>query len=790
METTKNASSLFALFAGDRSLIRRAALVLLLLPMAAAIASRAGAQTNPAVTVDFSAHVPNVRSVSGMASFPTPNNAPLSMIAPLQPKMWLIYAGVEGFAAVRKQIAPLPLRTIMVLGRADIAPPYDNWKGWERLVQRAAEATKGQKVIYLPWHAPNVQSSWKGTRDQYFELYLRTYKVIRHTLGADVPIAGPSISYYDKAFIKEFLDFCLAKGCEVNNLDWNELDDSVARIPAVALNLADARASFLSNPAYAQLKIREIILDGLAGRFMRHQPGGILASFYYAEKGGADGAVRGCWPDSAGKPECGYDALDGLIDRNSSQPRAGWWLEKTYADGVSTRVLSATTDPDIVAIASSASDAAGTAQVLLGHGLERGAARTAETVNVRLQGLDKLTFLANAATARLRLERIPDTDEVPLRQMIPAGEFDVPIQAGSARAILANVLPGDAYRIVISSTPPGSALLAAPQVTTASAPVGVPSRPAAIPLPPELRNGLVLYFNFDLQEAGGIVTDQSGAGNHGKVSGARWTAEGRRGGAYQFAPDGNFIVVPRTPSLSVKQVTLAAWIKTTRGDGEWRRIIENQYDHGFALSMGGIFQNRQFIGKVDWEVNCCKDGKAVLSDSAVNDGQWHHVVATYDGAMQKLYIDARLQQQIGLWNGLVGDNPWGVSIGGTLSQPGQTGITFDGTIDEAMMYSRALTDDEVRRLYEWASGTTASGTAIAPAAPGAELAAITVKSTPDGADITVDGKFLGNTPATLRLPAGEHTIKVSSEGFRNWERSLTVTPGGVSTLNATLQRIQ
>jgi hypothetical protein len=52
----------------------------------------------------------------------------------------------------------------------------------------------------------------------------------------------------------------------------------------------------------------------------------------------------------------------------------------------------------------------------------------------------------------------------------------------------------------------------------------------------------------------------------------------------------------------------------------------------------------------------------------------------------------------------------------------------------------------------------------------------------------VDGKFSGNAPAVLRLPPGDHSIRVSSAGFRNWERMITVTAGGSTTLNSVLER--
>ena len=42
---------------------------------------------------------------------------------------------------------------------------------------------------------------------------------------------------------------------------------------------------------------------------------------------------------------------------------------------------------------------------------------------------------------------------------------------------------------------------------------------------------------------------------------------------------------------------------------------------------------------------------------------------------------------------------------------------------------------------------------------------VNVKSTPDGADITLDGKFAGSTPSTFQIKPGDHTIRVELSGF-------------------------
>jgi hypothetical protein len=67
-------------------------------------------------------------------------------------------------------------------------------------------------------------------------------------------------------------------------------------------------------------------------------------------------------------------------------------------------------------------------------------------------------------------------------------------------------------------------------------------------------------------------------------------------------------------------------------------------------------------------------------------------------------------------------------------------------------------------------------------------ATVTIKSTPDGADILLDGKFAGNTPSTIRIKAGDHTVRIELKGFSAWEKSLTVIADAQLTLNANLSQ--
>lgn len=77
---------------------------------------------------------------------------------------------------------------------------------------------------------------------------------------------------------------------------------------------------------------------------------------------------------------------------------------------------------------------------------------------------------------------------------------------------------------------------------------------------------------------------------------------------------------------------------------------------------------------------------------------------------------------------------------------------------------------------------------VAAAPPSTEPGTVTVSSTPAGADVMVDGAFVGNAPANLKLPPGRHSVAVTSSGFRPWSRDLTVLAASETNLNAVLEK--
>lgn len=70
----------------------------------------------------------------------------------------------------------------------------------------------------------------------------------------------------------------------------------------------------------------------------------------------------------------------------------------------------------------------------------------------------------------------------------------------------------------------------------------------------------------------------------------------------------------------------------------------------------------------------------------------------------------------------------------------------------------------------------------------AKIGTVKITSEPNGADVTVDGAFMGNTPAQLKLSAGKHRVQITSDGFSEWSREIEVSAGSDLSLTAVLKK--
>jgi S1-C subfamily serine protease len=118
-------------------------------------------------------------------------------------------------------------------------------------------------------------------------------------------------------------------------------------------------------------------------------------------------------------------------------------------------------------------------------------------------------------------------------------------------------------------------------------------------------------------------------------------------------------------------------------------------------------------------------------------------------------------------------NLYGEVIGvNTLQARDRQGIAFALSSGDLLSVLRNLYPE----LVPEHSGTIAEGEGT-----------ILIASEPKGADIYVDGKFVGTTPSTFKLSAGQHHIELKLPGRLVWARDIEILKGSKANLSAVLE---
>ncbi len=255
-----------------------------------------------------------------------------------------------------------------------------------------------------------------------------------------------------------------------------------------------------------------------------------------------------------------------------------------------------------------------------------------------------------------------------------------------------------------------------PGGATASGPASPADKPARRPrrLTYGIRKGLVMYLPLD--SGGKKVQDASGAGNHGTVCGAKFTSAGRVGSAYRLDGKNDHITVPNSKSIEItSRITVALWVNLNSfkpgGYGNEAGYIVNKGDDlwwnpAFYLGYSkGSHAALFHIGSVRARV---RGGKNAVSTTKLQPGKWYHLAGTYDGSCVKLYVNGELESAQPYSGPMRADRaPVHLGGGKLFGTDWGNHFTVDGTIDEVMIWERALGAAEARSLF----------TGIAPGVP-------------------------------------------------------------------------
>src|SRR6266852_2934537 len=199
---------------------------------------------------------------------------------------------------------------------------------------------------------------------------------------------------------------------------------------------------------------------------------------------------------------------------------------------------------------------------------------------------------------------------------------------------------------------------------------------------------------------------------------------------------------------------------------------------GSAGGSGGTFAAESHGGARPQTAEIIKTFGQRCPNAVINNKQDkadYVVVLDHEGGKGLL----RHKNKVAVFNAVSGDSIVShstLSLGGSV-QDACDAITKDWTEHGAAIRA-AVADAAKAKLVPVSTAATV---------PAAQVAKVAITSSPDSADIEIDGSFVGNTPSTTELVPGEHTISVKKSGFKAWERKVKVG-GGDIRINAEMEK--
>ncbi|MFC1723394.1 LamG domain-containing protein [Nanoarchaeota archaeon] len=220
----------------------------------------------------------------------------------------------------------------------------------------------------------------------------------------------------------------------------------------------------------------------------------------------------------------------------------------------------------------------------------------------------------------------------------------------------------------------------------------------AVFMPNECPSGMVSYWKLD--DANGTNAADSIDGNNGSVVGPTWTT-GVVEGALDFDGVDDYVDLNNL-DITSSGFTIAGWFKADDFGYADSRIISKatdqaEQDHYWMLSTihSGGQKRLRFRLKTGTDPSTGTT-TLIASSGAVPTGTWVHATAVYDGSKMYLYKDGALVGST-TKTGTVATN---ASVDAWIGDnPGPTRKAFDGMIDEVVLFDRALSANEVSRLY-------------------------------------------------------------------------------------------
>ncbi len=223
---------------------------------------------------------------------------------------------------------------------------------------------------------------------------------------------------------------------------------------------------------------------------------------------------------------------------------------------------------------------------------------------------------------------------------------------------------------------------------------------------------LVGHWKLDDKD-GDVVVDSSPSKNNAKAMNGPGRVDGKVGGAFSFDGKNQYVEIPNSKELEKIQLgsyAIAAWFKAENAppgtaddanDAQYGIVLRTGWHEGLSYTKDKKFLFTHWImGGADpvWT------GTGAW-DMDYEPGEWHHIVGVVDkdARVAKIYVDGELKGTTEAWDSKTPAKDfeqitWKIGVG----NPGSEKYAWNakGAIDDVRMYASALSDEQVKALYD------------------------------------------------------------------------------------------
>ena len=213
-----------------------------------------------------------------------------------------------------------------------------------------------------------------------------------------------------------------------------------------------------------------------------------------------------------------------------------------------------------------------------------------------------------------------------------------------------------------------------------------------------LYSPLSAYWKLDEHSGATSVADASGNGNTGACSGTacpNMGVSGKVGMAASFNGTIDRITIPDSPSLRLNQFTIGLWVYPRQMKSDYQTLVMKSDSSGSNRNYGlQIVPNSLRVRYSVWAGDCATRF-AANSTGQLALNSWNHVAFTYDGTVEKLYINGVLDSS----NAAAAASLCQAAVPVNIGMDPTAFVPFNGMLDDIQIYNQALSTVSVSNLF-------------------------------------------------------------------------------------------